>query len=157
MSANINFSDLTNVFPITDKIRSSLKSISLWATFLSVGGFVFLGLSALLIILTGILITGINSYTAAAHDSLYIPGVFSWTYAGIMIIIITIYFIPVYFLFRFSSELTKALKEDDGEKLSESFLFLQKHYKFIGILTIISLIFFFFTFATLLVEIILST
>ncbi|MEN9918488.1 MAG: hypothetical protein RL662_924 [Bacteroidota bacterium] len=46
---------------------------------------------------------------------------------------------PLYYLYRFSNNISKALAENNADELASAFRFLKSHYKFLGILTIIVL------------------
>jgi len=124
---------------ITNESKSILNSIAKWTKFLSILGFIFLGLSAALIICAGLLITFTNGYMASSSAYPYHPGVFQLPYAIAYLVIIFIYFIPIYFLYKFSSNTKKALQDNDSEELTKAFTFLKKHYLFIGIFAIVML------------------
>lgn len=125
---------------LTNSGRSILSDIAKWTKFLSVLGFIFLGLSVIVILSAGILISVTNSYVQPSAAYPYHPGMFQWFYAVIYLIIIAIYFVPLYFLYKFSVNTKNALKKDDTDVLTTAFSFLKKHYMFIGILTIIMLV-----------------
>lgn len=131
---------------ITTEGRSILSDIAKWTKFLSVLGFIFLGISVFIILAAGILISLTNSYMESASSYPYDPGVFRWFYAIIYLIILGIYFIPVYYLYKFSVNTKNALKMDDVDTLTDALSFLRKHYMFIGILTIIGVIFYMIAF-----------
>jgi len=98
-----------------------------WSMFLSILGFVFLGL-VLVISVIMIITGGINSrigYSAAAM----IP----------LILISATYFFPIYYLFKFSYFSKLALNNKDMGLLSTSLRYLKMHYRFMGILVIIIL------------------
>jgi hypothetical protein len=50
-----------------------------------------------------------------------------------------LYFFPVYYLFKFSSQVRTALINKNSQQLDSAFENLKSHYKFIGILMIITL------------------
>lgn len=139
-----------NELGISSENQQILGTIAKWTKFLSVLGFIFLGLSVIFILSAGILISLSNNYMESTSVSYpYHPGVFSWFYAAIYLIIIAIYFIPVYFLYRFSVNTKNALKLNDAVTLTKAFNFLKKHYVFIGIMTIVVLAFYLAAFLVL--------
>jgi len=119
-----------------------LSNIARWTKFLSVLGFVALGIMAVFVISAGILITGMNEYAFHTHMYPYMPGTFSWMYALLYLIVLGIYFIPIFYLYKFSTRIRTALSNRSSHTLTEALSFLNRHYQFIGILTIIGLIFF---------------
>lgn len=137
-------------FTIPNDIPPILEKIARWTRYLSILGFVMLSLSAIAVLSMGTLITGMNWYAAGMNDTMYVPGVFSWPYALSALIILIIYFIPLYYLYKFSANLKAALAQKDSFKLEMSFSFLLKHYKFIGIMTILILICYLLAFGILL-------
>jgi len=138
----------TSRLQVTPEIEGLLGSISKWARFLSIIIFVYLALSAISILFAGVMVTGVNAIERA--DPLYVPGIFSWGYATALLVALVIYFVPTYFLFKFSTNLQKALNEQDTLSLTTSFRFLQKNYKFIGILAIVMMVFFVIMFIVML-------
>lgn len=135
----MNINQIETDLKITNEAYTYLGSIAQWAKFLSIVVFVALGLSVISILSTGVMITTMNAYAVETHDALYTPGVFSWGYATFMLLTLVIYFVPTYFLYKFAQNLKKALVENDTAKLTLSFHFLQRNYKFVGIVTIILL------------------
>lgn len=133
--------DWRKVPKITQESYNYLISVAKWAKFLAIVAFVFLALFLLAIPVLGFTIDGMNQYMSHYDDYPYAynPGVFSWTYAIIAIIVLVICFIPAYLVYKFAARLRKALDENDTAKLTESFHFLQRYYKFIGIFTIVVL------------------
>ncbi|OFX87791.1 MAG: hypothetical protein A2W99_15860 [Bacteroidetes bacterium GWF2_33_16] len=101
-----------------------------WAKFLAILGFVFLGL----IILLGLFFLLIGS----------IFGGFLGVFERVLIFLVYIaigalYFFPVYYLFKFSFFIKKAVEKYEQKDLTIAFENLKSHYKFIGILTIVVL------------------
>jgi len=111
---------------INKEIRAHILETAKWSKFLSVLGFIGIG-----IILIGVLILG--SMTGMASRGLafgsFVPA----------IIISIIYFFPLYYLFNYSSNAQKALTFEDQNSLNKAFEYHKSHYKFIGILTIVLL------------------
>jgi hypothetical protein len=56
-----------------------------------------------------------------------------------MLLLVLIYFFPIYYLFKFSAEARAALRLKDEAFLNNAMKFLKMHYRFMGILLIIVL------------------
>ncbi|MGE0077398.1 MAG: hypothetical protein AB7S48_06035 [Bacteroidales bacterium] len=96
-----------------------------WTMFLSILGFVFIGLMML-----------------AALSILFVGGkgmLYGIGFLGIMLIFIAIYFFPIYYLFKFSELSKEALSSRSSELMSNALMYLKKHYQFMGIFTIVIL------------------
>lgn len=130
---------------LTRESENLLKSIAKWTKFLSILGFAILGVMLIIILSAGVLISGMNSYAMATDMHPYIPGVFSWGYALFYIIMIVVYFVPLFFLFRFSNRVKIAVETKSITTLNQSFRFLNTHYMFIGILALVGITCFIFT------------
>jgi len=131
-----------NELQVTGETSSILIKISHWTKFLSILGFVLLGIMAISIIGMGIFITGMNSYEGSIGMHPYSPGVFSWTYAFVYLLMLIVYFFPIYYLYRFSGKIREALFTNNDNLLAEAFNFLSRHYMLVGVLVIIGLVFF---------------
>ena len=57
-----------------------------------------------------------------------------------------LYFFPALYLYRFTENLGKAMVSGSEQELTTAFDYLKRHYKFVGILLIISLAFIAFAF-----------
>lgn len=128
---------------ITKESSNLLLSISKWTKFLSIFGFVILGIMVFFVLFTSIFISSINHYTEAATMYPYFPKTFSWGFAIMYLIIILIYFIPVFLLYKFSTNTKKAIETSNKRFLTQSLRFLNNHYKIIGTMTIVTIISFF--------------
>lgn len=96
-----------------------------WTMFLSVLGFVFIGLMML---------------AALAMLTVSSKGFgFGIVFFIMMLVFIVIYFFPIYYLFKFSEFSKIALANKDNVQLTNALLYLKKHYKYMGILTIVVL------------------
>lgn len=142
MERNVYGSIPTEDILISNEGDRLLYNISKWTKFLSILGFIVLGMMALFVISAGVLISGMNEYAINMDMYPYTPGTFSWFYAVIYLIALAVYFIPVYYLYKFSVKTRQTLSDRSSFTLTEALNFLNKHYVFIGVLTIIGIIFF---------------
>ncbi len=109
---------------LSHKAMSDLHTTSKWTHFLSILGFIGLGLIviAALFILSGSL--------RMRSDQRIIMG-FGY------LIMVGIYFFPIYFLTKFSIRVKEAMVTNPRMNLEEAIKYLKMHYKFIGIFTIV--------------------
>ena len=118
--------------PIT---KAHLAETARWARFLSILGFVFLGL----MVFGGVLL---SLFTNRPMDNYGGSGVFdaySVSMAFFSIFISVIWFFPLLFLYRFASRMNVALKGNDQNELNLSFQNLKASFRFVGIVSIIGL------------------
>ena len=116
------------VSPVT---AGFLREIARWTKFLSVLGFVGIGLIVLVAFFTG----AIFSVLPSAAEMPFPPVFLTVIYLAVA----ALYFFPIYYLFKFSKNLSEALKQQNGSFLEGAFENLKSHYKFIGIMAVIML------------------
>jgi len=138
---------------ITQETGDLIRDITKWTKFLSILGFIFLGLSVLIILGSVLLISGVNYYEEMRAAYPYTPGTFSWFYVIIYLIVVIIYFFPVYFLYKFSVLAKKAVHTGNTQTLTNAFRFLRNHYTIIGIIAIIMVVFYVIAFAFMFVSV----
>lgn len=133
--------DVNGSLHITPESASRFYSIARWTKFLSVLGFIVVILMAIGLISMHFAFSSMNFYQTpnGAMYHTYFSGGTSWMFTIISILMLVIYAIPLYFLFKFSSKIKQALDTGNTPALSESISYLQKYYSYIGILTIIYL------------------
>lgn len=117
---------------LDSEILNNLNSTRKWTTFLSVLGFIFLGLIIVAGLATSLFLTTFKSQEAnlGIPESLMII---------LFIIIGAIYFFPVFFLFRFSRNTRDAIQNLDRQKLAKGFRNLRLYFTYIGIMVIVVL------------------
>lgn len=127
-------------FAFTDETLKLFKSIANWTFFLSIVGFLGVFLLIVLGAFFGVILSNlpINPYENVGVKINY--------YGLIYILIAIIYFFPVWFLFLFSKKIKSAVRNNNLSLMHEAFRKLKMHYKYLGILTIIMLCFYFFGF-----------
>jgi hypothetical protein len=102
--------------------------------FLSVLGFVFLGLMVVLALFIGTIFSKLTSISVAMKPTMVIgTGFFSVIY----LLIALLSFFPIYYLLQFSYKIKIAFRDDDNDLLNASFEYLKVHYKFIGMMALI--------------------
>jgi Family of unknown function (DUF5362) len=136
-----------NLFELQIDAQSNvhLSQAAKWAKFLAIVGFVFCGL----LIIWGIYMEIVNSFSRVNGEISNSFGAFSnFGGAFYLTFVITgsiLYFFPCLYLFRFGSKMQTALGNNDQNTLTNSFDNLKSFYKFLGILTIISLAIYLFS------------
>jgi len=113
---------------LNEKIKGFLLETAKWAKFLSIIGFIGLGLMIVFAIV--LMIFG-------AHLRIPLPQASAM---GITYLIMSVlYFFPVYYLSLFSSKIKKGITLNNEQELTLGFENLKSHYKFLGIMMIIVL------------------
>ncbi|MCB0430928.1 MAG: hypothetical protein H6585_08120 [Flavobacteriales bacterium] len=105
-----------------------LKRTAKWARFLSILGFVFIGLMVLV------------AFFAGGMMALATQGMVNSSVVTIIYLMMAAFcFFPVYFLFSFSSKTLRAVDSYDATELGEALSNLRRYFQFIGILAAIYL------------------
>lgn len=122
-----------NQLKINDHIRNYLFETTKWAKFLAIVGYIGLGLIVLIAIFIMAGFSQLNEFTGGIYPM-------NFGFIGVIYIIMAvIYYFPITYLFKFSSNIKKALESDDEQLLTTGFENLKSLNKFLGILTIIVL------------------
>lgn len=122
--------------------KSHLAETAKWARFLAIAGFIGCGL----LVLFGFFFTSIvpnyrSSYSSLGNDEA-VNAIIKVTTAVMYTIAAVLWFFPLLFLYRFATRMKAALLADDQTNLNESLRNLKKSFRFVGILTIIGLVFY---------------
>jgi hypothetical protein len=111
---------------MTKDTLGSLDRIIYWAKFLSILGFIgvaFMLIGALSIALVGNSIMGSE-----------VAGI-----SVVYLVFAAIYFMPMYYLFKFSTHARQGLTHKSQYETDQGLIYLAAHYKFIGIMAIVLL------------------
>ena len=117
---------------LTSAAKGFLKETVKWCKFLSILGFIGLGL----LLLSSFFISTIYANMPQAASMPFNLGTAMTIF---YILMIAIYIFPIYYLYQFSVKLKKALTSKDDEVLAIAFGMLKSHYKFVGVFTVIML------------------
>lgn len=109
-----------------------LDSIRKWAMFLAIVGFIFLGLVAVIGLVTGIFLSAFSTET------------FNNRFAGPLVLVsllsmVVVYFFSIFFLFRFSKITAHAVHSPDKNELNIAIKNLKLYFVYQGILIIVGL------------------
>lgn len=121
---------------IEQQTLDQLNTARKWAMFLSIVGFIFLGLLLIMGLIAGTFLKIFNS----GGQGVGIPEVFVFIF---MLLLAIIYFFPVLFLFRFSKLTSLAIQSLDKQVLHKAFTNLKYYFVYIGVLIILVLAFYF--------------
>jgi hypothetical protein len=127
---NIGKSDPTEL-KLNNFAKDFLKETARWAGFLSILGFIGIGLLVIIALFFGTVATSLSNSFSGAFGGGFITVFY--------LLLALLYFFPVYFLYQFSSNMKKALARSDQDTLTKGFEYLKSHYKFVGILAIVML------------------
>ncbi|KFF05166.1 hypothetical protein [Flavobacterium reichenbachii] len=116
--------------------KDFLKETAKWAYFLSIMGFIFIGLMVVIAIFAGTIFSTLGGMQGMGGLTGGMGGLIGVFY----FIIAVVYFFPIYYLNKFAVNAKRAFRENDSAALTSSFEYLKSHYKFIGILTLSILI-----------------
>jgi hypothetical protein len=130
---NINQEPVSQTLNLDPDGIGHLKETRAWTNFLSIVGFVFLGIMLLFGIAGGSAISRMNPMASE------MPTFGSGFLLFVVIIMILIYFFPIYFLYNFSRYSKLAITHNDPVAFSESMRYLKLHYRYMGIIAIIIL------------------
>ena len=125
---------------VTKASKSYLSEIATWARFFAILGFIFIGLLLVFAFFAVPIFGTVTKSQSGVPDDL----------GSIMLVtnvlIAFVYFFPLYYLLQFSKKIKKALKTKNDQMLAKAFQMLKSHYKFIGVLTIITISLYFLFF-----------
>lgn len=132
-------------FEFSLKAENYLSDIAKWSKFIAIVGFVSIALLLTLAMVLGLVLPQINegeipqNISQDPAASFIASGIFlAITYS----ITAILSFFPVLFLYKFANRAQLAIKARNNILIEESLNFLRKHYKFIGILTLIGIVFY---------------
>jgi len=113
--------------------KGFLAEIAKWTSFFAILGFIGIGFMVIAALIFMSLGASLNSY-----NSLFPMGGGLFV-SFLYLILAVLYFFPVNYLYKFSSNMKNALRSNNQQSLTRAFEYLKSHYKFVGILTIVML------------------
>ncbi|CAA9202854.1 hypothetical protein ACHRVW_05860 [Flavobacterium collinsii] len=111
--------------------KDFLKETAKWAYFLSILGFIGIGLIIVIAVFAGTIFSVMGNSMPGMGGFGNSFGVFM---GFLYVFIAAIYFFPVYYLYKFAATTKRAFRDNDSELLTNSLGYLKSHYKFIGVL-----------------------
>ena len=120
---------------IDPQSQGYLSETAKWAKFLSILGFIMLGLFVILM-----LVGGASTFTTFQGMGMDDESTaFGAVGIVVMLIILALCIIPYVYLYKFAVKMQVALRNNDQANLTSSFSNLKSCYKYVGIFTIIIL------------------
>jgi len=121
---------------LTEGLKSGFKRAAKWGNFMAIVGFVGSGA----VFLTAFYVKRIfNSLSSG-----FVPGGMNIGGSALVtfyLIIAVMYLVPSYYLYKFSSKVREALRAKKPEEIENGVYYLGRLFRFMGIFTLISLIF----------------
>lgn len=119
---------------VTSSAKRFLSETAKWCKLLSIAGFIGIGLMLIIALFTGTMVDLLQSSVQKP-----LPNGLSIATSITYVLMAIIYFFPMYYLFQFSKHMKNALLMKNDETLEKAFEMLKAHYKYIGVLTIITI------------------
>ncbi len=114
-----------------------LNEASRWSRFLAILGFIYIGLLLIIGILFGAIGNSLLQGTGGDSD---MPARFSGVFISFLLILVAaVLFVPVLYLYNFSTKMRKALRNNDQPVLTDALKNLKSFFKFYGIIAIVVL------------------
>ena len=118
---------------VSSKSKSFLREISKWTFFFSILGFISIAVTLIGAILIATLYAPMLNMVSQQQGLPAIGLPLAITY----VVTALLYFMPVWYLFKFSRKMKSALATKNDDVLADAFENLKSHFKFLGVLTII--------------------
>jgi len=115
-----------------------LNEIRKWTQFLSILGFVAIGL----LLFLGVILLVVTFFRQPfQYDQLGLMGPWMWIF---YLLFALIYFFPVLYMYQFSRYAKQSLMQigaggSSGELMAQAIMYLKKHFRYIGIFTVVIL------------------
>jgi len=116
---------------LTTESLNYLSETRKWTMFFAILGFIGIALMILGAIIIGII--GLVGGTFGSMSEAWIMGVIAIVYLAFGVL----YFFPVFYLLKFSTNMRNAIEKSDQSILTLAFQNLKSHYRFLGILIIV--------------------
>jgi hypothetical protein len=118
---------------LNETAKDFLKETAKWAYFLSILGYVGIGIMVLFGLFASVIFSSMGNAMAGMGG---LGGSFKVMMSAFYLVMAALYFFPVYYLNKFSTNAKRAFKDNDSEVLTASLGYLKSHYKFIGIMMV---------------------
>jgi hypothetical protein len=136
---------LTSGGALTDLMLTYLKGASPWLRFVGIVGFIGCGITAVTGIVFMALIPAMDTVWESVPGFETYAGIFGAVFGGAMgvycLIIGLLCFFPSFFIYNFGTKIRNYIRSGAGEDLEMAFRNNKSLWKFVGIITIISLAF----------------
>lgn len=126
-------------FQVTNRAKNFLATAATWGKFLAIMGFI----GTAIMVLVGIAMMFVGSAFSGLGQNPVMGALGGVGFGFIYIILSLIYFFPSLFLFQFSSKTKASIRNSDSLELEEGLKNLKSLFLFLGISTIVMLVFYF--------------
>ncbi|MEG2078977.1 DUF5362 family protein [Chryseobacterium sp.] len=112
--------------------KSFLVEAAKWTSFLAILGYIGIALmvvAALFMMTMGASMSSASSSLAPLGGGMFIGVIY--------LVFALLYFLPINYLYKFSSNMKHAISTNNQASLTSAFEYLKSHYKFIGIITLV--------------------
>ena len=137
MEQNLNENNNENpraIIKIPQESIHFFKETGKWTKLLAILGFVFIGFMVLAAFTMGTIMTAFGG-----EESFPFQGIFM---GGIYLVMALLYYFPIMYLYKFSTNIKQAFVSMDSENFNTAIKNLKSHYKYIGIFTLIIMVFY---------------
>lgn len=115
---------------LNDIAVNALRVSAKWSLFLAIMGFIGIGF----MIIGAIIMTSVmETLPDNGNPILALKGFVSVVY----ILFAALYFPPVYYLFKYSTDMKNAIQIKDSEDIGNALNYLKKHHKYLGVSMIV--------------------
>lgn len=128
-----NFNEQPSGLTLDLQAQEALQSSAKWTLFLAILGFIGIGF----MILAGILMSVVSSSAPTGLEGNPVFGQMRGYIAIFYIIFAALYFPPTYYLYQYSTGIKNGILSQDSFSISEAFVALKSHHKFLGISIIV--------------------
>ncbi|MDR3679381.1 MAG: DUF5362 family protein [Flavipsychrobacter sp.] len=108
--------------------QSHFLEMARWTKFLAIMGFVFMGLLMIVCIAVGVFL---------ANSSTPVAGINNTMFATIYLVVAAIYIYPIFALYKYSTQIKKAIITTNQELFNSAISYLKRMFKYTGILLVI--------------------
>ncbi len=108
-----------------DALRGSAK----WSFFLAIVGFIGIAFMVVAALFIG------SIFSAGPAGAML--GSYSGVITGVYLLFAAIYFFPIYYLFKYATDMKAALASNNSDLVSNALTYLKSHHKFLGIAIIV--------------------
>lgn len=119
---------------VDHEVTGYLGEIAKWAKFLSIVGFVMVGIMVIVSLFAGTIMTYYGDVMGGG-----MPMMSGGLVTVIYLLFALLIFFPYFYLYNFAKKMQVALRSSSQEELAKSFSNLKSCFKFVGILTIVML------------------
>lgn len=109
---------------------NALRVSAKWSLFLAIMGFIGIGF---MIIGAIYISSALSAFPDNASPIVAMKGVISVIY----IVLAALYFPPVYYLFKYATDMKNAIQDRDSEDIGDALNYLKSHHRYLGISMIV--------------------